>query len=278
MHTKTNNYLYAYKFKIPEEYKNVFFEDNFPKSKLFDNIHQFDTDGYHMTLEYMGKNNGALFFQFSKLIDKNIKLTDLKNFIQRIFRREKWEKVTYTSYFAYYPEQNLILGLYNYFAFSHIIDTLKQYLKEKHNITKIKCEPIRIPPPDSEKRLKELKYVNKVTIVTAVKKIDIEEQNTNPFCSLEKYKSKGYVTIDFPHLKQYDVTEVILRLKHYFTRDDVKHIFIKSPDLNCDLLSLIIRNWECPINTDKDGFASFEDFKLKVTQKYEENKDELTGY
>jgi len=278
----TNNFVYVYKFKIPQKYNKKYFEDNFPESKVDKNMYKPKDSDYSGSLIFVEQGNyGEFFFKFSKIKDKGIMITDLKRKIQRLFGGMKnYQKYTTNSFFAYYPDKNILLGLYNDEAMKHIIAPLTRYFIEFIGEEEIESDMIKLPI-NIDKILNNTKYINNIIIKTAIGNIDNNAQvkKLNPFSALEDYSKGGELVQYFQYLKGQPIKSIIKILKEFISKTKAHSIIINADNINLDILGKLTLRFPCKVKKDSEGFPLFNDFKSKIESIYNAHKDGLLkGY
>lgn len=272
---KTNNVVYVYKLKLPKTYDAKYFTSKFSKRSIKKNIYYFEDTGYSGCLIFEGEGNGGLFFTFSKVKNKQFIITDTKKNTQEVSTLEEWQKHTNSSYFAYYPEKNIMLGLYNNDAMQHIISPLMKYFKDHVKEENFEGEMIE-KKRNPTRILGMATRINQVIVKTAHKKIDksAEETNEDPFSAVKKYKRSGSTVIYFNRLGNHPVKDVAgVILSKILNRRSAKSVYIKGDGLNVDLLGMEMMSFPCAVNTDKHDIALFSDFRTKAQKIFQDNKN-----
>jgi hypothetical protein len=278
---KTNNFVYAYKFKIPVKYNENYFMENFSERDLTKNMYKPKDSNHFGSLIFIKEDEGILFFKFSKIKDKGILITDLKSKIQRLLGIKKEYKYTTNSLFAYCPEKNILLGLYNDEAMKHIVAPLRRYFKEFLGETSIESEIIKNPIENIDKLFEGTKYINNIIIKTAIQNIDdnAKTKEFNPFESLEDYSKGGEIRQYFPYLRGQPIKGVLEILKSIISDSNAHSVLIQADNINIDIMGKLMLKFPCKVKLDKNEFPIFSDFETKVKKIYQDHKEGvLKGY
>jgi len=263
----TNNYVYAYKFKLPKKYDEDYFNKKFPENQLDKNMYKPNDSDYSGSLIFVEKGNQEeLLFKFSKIKDRGIMITDLKRKIQKLFFGMKnYQKYTTNSFFAYYPNKHLLLGLYNDEAMKHIVAPLTRYFRDFIGEKDIESDIIKLPI-NIDKIFSNTGYINNITIKTAIGNIDNNAQikKLNPFSALEDYSKGGELVQYFPYLKGQPIKSIIKILKDIISKTKAHSIIINADNINADILGKLMLRFPCKVKKDNEDFPLFDDFKSKI--------------
>lgn len=275
---RTNNWVYAYQLLLSDNFDEKFFKNTFTEDKITDCLYEFKDSYYWGYLTFMGNYNEGLFFRFSKIVPKNeILVTDFDTKKQKIASLAKSEKHTANSFFVYYPDKKLMLGLYNMNAMRHISAPLNEYLKDKLKSESIECNLIKMPI-NAEKILGENKFINRVVIVSEKKDIDsiAEENNEDPFSGLDSFTNYRENIIDYKRISKKKQEGIVDKIKNIINSKSASSIKITGDNVNdLDLLGKEMLGFFCRVDCDELENPNFENFKNNVNRIYEKHKNDL---
>ncbi|MGV8086658.1 MAG: hypothetical protein ACP5N1_03435 [Candidatus Woesearchaeota archaeon] len=280
--------IYVYKVKkisstLTEKYlMDTFKENNFRKNSVL----SVRGKEYGASLIFMEKTpNNGLAFTFTKINDRKQEFIELDESILDKFKRkifgDKNLKPIIDSYFIYYPGSKVIFGLYNYESLKHIIGDLEYYLDKHLSIDKSCQFDLMKNTEKIAQLIKDVKYINRIIIKTAIADIDDEEAiaDKNPFSKMEKYNKCGHRILEFNTLKKFRAEAVGKITDVLKTHKKAESIYVTGDNINGDILGKLLLHKPCKMTINSDDKFDFEDFVKKAETFYSEiDKEYLKNY